>query len=275
MPMRSLKTIRIVLSGLFFAAAVAYLWLGPAQARVAAVAHKVQILPSAIGSSMGVLLTWLALTFLFGRVYCSSVCPVGTWLDFGLVLRRRVPRLRRRFSYRPRSQVRFQILAVYVVCVVVGFAIVPAIIEPWSIMTNIVGAFHPSAAATAWSTLGIGMGAGIAGGIVSALLLMGSAVLWGREFCTAVCPIGTVLGAASTMSFMHIEIDPDRCINCMKCEDVCPASCVKVVGRIVDNSRCLRCFDCIAICPNDAIRFQINRNRRATPLFHKKVTGGA
>ena len=142
-------------------------------------------------------------------------------------------------------------------------------------MRNIFGAFNPTAAQTAWLTLGVGMTSGIAAGIVSALLLIVCAVLTGRGFCTDVCPIGTVLGSIHDYTLFHIEIDPDKCVNCMKCEEVCRSQCVKVVGRHVDNSRCVRCFDCLDVCPNDAIRFQKNRNRRATPLVRKVGRGTA
>lgn len=273
--MKDLRTIRIILSALFFAAAAAYLVISPAVLPMARVVERVQIVPSLIATYMGVILVWIGITFIFGRVYCSSVCPVGTFQDIFIPLRKRLPFVRSEFRYKTRHPLRYHVLAIYVFCLVAGVAAVPFWIEPWNIMRNIFGAFNPTAAQTAWLTLGVGMTSGIAAGIVSALLLIVCAVLTGRGFCTDVCPIGTALGSIHDYTLFHIEIDPDKCVNCMKCEEVCRSQCVKVVGRHVDNSRCVRCFDCLNVCPNDAIRFQKNRNRRATPLVRKVGRGTA
>lgn len=267
--MKNLRTIRIVLAIIFFVAAVAYLVIGAKAILVGRMAERVQIMPSAIAATMGATLFWILVSFLFGRVYCSTVCPVGTFQDIVIRLRRKIPRLNRPFSYKTARQTRYHVLAVYIVCLVVGVMAVPFWIEPWNIMRNICATVNPSVTETTWMTLGIGMGAGMVSGIISAILIIICALFTGRGFCTDICPIGTALGSFHNYTLFHIEIDPDKCVNCMKCEEVCKSQCVKVVGRYVDNSRCVRCFDCLAVCPNDAIRLQMNRNRRGTPLIHK------
>lgn len=268
--MLGLRTVRIILSIFFFIATVAFLTVSPVAHNPAVrIAAWVQIVPSAIASGMGVIIVWLGITFLFGRIYCSSVCPVGTLQDFIIPLRRWIKPLSGPFHYHAANKVRYHILIIYAVALIIGASVVCMWIEPWKIMTNICGAIKPSAAKATWLTLGIGMSAGIASGIVSGVLIGVCALLTGRGFCSEICPIGTALGSFHEFTIFHIEIDPDKCINCMKCEEVCKSSCVKVIGRIVDNSRCVRCFDCLSVCPNDAIHFQPNRNRPATPLFRR------
>ncbi len=93
----------------------------------------------------------------------------------------------------------------------------------------------------------------------------------GRDYCNTICPLGSALGAIGHMTVMNIEIDPDRCTYCGKCEDVCSAHCIKVTERMVDNSRCLRCFDCLAVCDDDAIHFQNTKNMPLTPLFQRRT----
>lgn len=266
--MKDLRVIRIILTSIFFAGAVVFL-TSPAFIPALKIAEGVQIIPSLAAGAMGTILIWLGLTLLFGRVYCSSVCPVGTLQDIFIPLRRKIPFLRHGFSYRPPRPYRYPILLIYVLCLLLGVLAVQYWIEPWNIMRNICGAFNPSKGEEVWMTFGVGIGVGMASGIVSGLLIIVCAVLTGRGFCTEICPIGTALGCLDGLTLYHIEIDPDRCINCMKCEEICKSQCVKVLGRKVDNSRCVRCFDCLKVCPNDAIRFQVNRNRRATPLIHK------
>ena len=59
------------------------------------VAH-IQIFPLALAGSIAGILAWLALTLVFGRIYCSTVCPMGILQDVFA----RVPRLGRRRRFR-------------------------------------------------------------------------------------------------------------------------------------------------------------------------------
>ena len=264
--MKGLRAIRILLSVVFLLAGVAFLAFSQYASPLARLSERVQIIPSLLASTMGVTIVWIVISIFLGRVYCSTVCPVGTLQDLVIRYRRKFPWGRRSFSYQPARRVRYHVLIIYVICLVVGVVAVPYWIEPWNIMRNICAVVNPTAVEATWIEFGIGAGVGIAAGIVSALLLAVCAIITGRGFCTNVCPIGTALGCLDPITLYRIEIDPDKCINCMKCEEVCKSQCVKVVGRFVDNSRCVRCFDCLAVCPNDAIRFQPGRNRRATPI---------
>lgn len=273
--MNNLKHFRTVLAVLFFAASVMYLFLGLQRHPLAVATARMQIIPSALAVTMGVILVWLALTFVFGRIYCSTICPVGTLQDATFTLRLKLAnRLRpKRISYKShkRYTMRYHILIVYAICLIIGIIGIPYLIEPWNIMKNIAYAICPSAGESAWITLGLGMTTGIIAGFVTLLLLLLSGFLYGRDFCNLICPIGTCLGAIAPYSLWHIEIDPDKCINCMKCEEECRSKCINVVSRYVDNSRCVRCFNCVKVCPNDAIRYQRNRNRPALPLFQRKA----
>lgn len=265
--MKELRIIRICLAVLFFIGAVVYLVIGTPVRHALGFVEKFQIIPSTITFSLGAIIVWFVITLFLGRVYCSTVCPIGTLQDIFSKGRKLIKPLDRPFRYRPGSKMRFYILGAYIFCIIAGVAAVPFWIEPWSIMRNISGDIHPSAEKVEWIRIGVGMTTGIIAGVVSFILLLIVALLTGRGFCTDICPIGTALGCCSNFTLYHIEIDPDRCINCMKCEDICPSQCIKVVSRHVDNSRCVRCFDCGHVCPNDAIRMQINRNRRMNPML--------
>lgn len=265
--MKQLRIIRIILAALFFLGAVAYLAIGLPVNHALKFIEKFQIIATSISLSLGAIIVWLVITLLFGRIYCATVCPIGTLQDLFCKGRRLIRPLNKPFRYRPGSKMRYYILGAYIFCIIAGVAAVPFWIEPWSIMRNICGDIHPSAEKIEWVRMGVGVTYGIIAGVVSFILLLIVALLTGRGFCTDICPVGTALGCFSNFTLYHIEIDPDRCINCMKCEDVCPSQCIKVVSRVVDNSRCVRCFDCGHVCPNDAIRMQINRNRRMNPML--------
>lgn len=264
--MKSLRKIRIFATLLFFAASLTYvLWGIPS---VTSITEKLQILPSFLSISIGITLFWCVTTFFFGRIYCSSVCPIGTLQDIIIRLSRAL-KLKRSFSYRPARKRRYDIVLMYVISLFIGIGIFPLLLEPWIIFQNIISVWKPQATEAILLHLGIGVTTGLICGIASLIFIVVFALFKGRAWCNEVCPIGIVLGTIATRSQYHIEFDPDKCINCMACEEVCKSECIKVVSRYVDNSRCVRCFNCIASCPNDAIRYQYNRNKLSTPLMKR------
>lgn len=280
--MKDLRTIRIFLAVIFFAATLAYLLIGRDVNPMAEVSIKVQILPSALRMTIGATIVWLLATFLFGRVYCSTVCPLGTWQDTALRVRRMVNRRRRSrgenyyfhpFRYRSKWKYRGIILLGYVVCLLLGLLSIAALVEPWRIMQNAAGVINPEASDKTMLLFAGNFGAGALIAIASLIGIWIWGLLHGRRYCTHICPIGTALENISERAVYHIEINPDKCVNCMRCEDVCRTESIKVVSRYVDNGKCVRCFDCLKVCDNDAIKFQKNRNRRATPLLRRTVRG--
>ena len=257
------------MAALFFAACAACLLIGPHVHPMARAASQLQIVLSSASATALLSLTWLTITFLLGRVYCSTACPIGTFSDMFLRLRRRSTRLNKPFRYRARPPWAIHILWVYLLCVIVGIVAVPFVIEPWNIARNAASAVHPELALSTWGSIGIGAAVGAAIGILS-LIVIAILSLWhGRDFCTRFCPLGTALGYVQKYSVMHIELDPDKCISCGKCEENCRAQCISIKDRIIDEQRCVRCFTCVADCPTGALRYQPNRNRPTTPIVNK------
>lgn len=257
------------MGALFLLGVAVCLLLGTHVHPMARMAGAVQILVSASAVSAGVALFWLAVTFVFGRLYCASVCPVGVLSDIFLRVRRRIPRLNRPFTFRARSRLDVPLLWIYVVCVMVGLSVVVFAVQPYNITRNMASAVRPALTEATWGTLGLGAAVGIATGVVSFIIIAVTSLLRGREFCTRWCPLGTALGIVQERALMHIEFDPDRCRSCGLCEARCRAQAIKMVSRYVDQTRCVRCFDCVADCPNGAIKYQLNRNRPASPLMRK------
>lgn len=52
-------------------------------------------------------------------------------------------------------------------------------------------------------------------------------------------------------------VDPDRCVGCGTCREVCPAGAITVQETAnIDRNRCTGCGDCLERCPADAITLQ-------------------
>lgn len=266
--MRHLRILRIILSVIFLASSAAYFagweWLRG----FSSLSHHLQILPMMFAETAGIIAVWIFITLLWGRIYCSSVCPVGTLLD-GASFFRRFRRRRRTYRYQHASRYRLIVLLIYIVLVVCGLTGVSLIIDPWNMFGNCAGSFGAMGSSEEWKLFGIGTGIGCGIGIVSLLIIAVSGFYFGRDYCNSVCPVGIALSVVSSRSIYNIYIEPDKCDGCMKCEEVCGAGCIKVVSRYVDNTRCVRCLNCLDVCRPKAIQFRAGMPRVSTPLLHR------
>ena len=76
-----LRIIRIVLATFFFIAVTAlFLGIWPLNIWLGWVA-KIQFLPAILALDVAVLVGLIILTLLFGRLYCSVICPLGIMQD--------------------------------------------------------------------------------------------------------------------------------------------------------------------------------------------------
>lgn len=265
--MKSLRLIRSVAAVLFFGTTVTFFVLPEGTAPALDGLTRLQPLRYVLGSLGGAAAVWAVITLIWGRIYCSTVCPVGTLIDGVVWVRRRVPQLRKPFRYKSAPRLRVHVLVIYACCVVAGLTVVSLVIGPFHIMGNIMLAFGFERAAPLWMQYGVSLTVGVIVGLLSLTALVPYALLCGRDFCNVVCPLGIAMGYASSVAPFRVTIDPDRCVSCGRCEEECSASAIKVAGRYVDNTRCVRCFRCVARCPEGAVRYTVDRNRPATPLM--------
>lgn len=265
---RTFRILRIVISLLAMAV--------PTWALVAgyqSVFVRMQILTALISGAAVCLIFWAAITLIYGRIYCSSVCPLGTLMDcvsFSSQLVRR-----RRADYRfcaPSERTRFIFLATAIALILAGGSLLPTLLDPYSAYARMVEEFIavPLGAAFAPSAYAL---SSLAIALVTALLVVALSWRGGRTICNTVCPIGTMLGIGSRRAVFHMEIDPDRCINCGECERVCKAQCIKLPEKTIDQSRCVVCFDCTAACPTGAMNYKSGRYRLDMPMMQPTVGG--
>jgi len=228
----------------------------------------------------------LLLTFGVGRVYCSTICPLGTLQDIaGYISRKRNPLPT---PYRlPHNVLRYSILALTVIVLLFGTNLMLNFLDPFStfgrIMTNIlrpVGIVINNVGAMALEKFGIyalareqwaamaPLSTGIAA--VMFLIVLRLAVAHGRLYCNTICPVGTFLGLVAGLSFLRLRVDEASCTNCRRCAAVCKAGCIDLVTQTVDMSRCVGCCNCLAACKTDAMR--IEGRGRLLPQSNDKKT---
>jgi len=235
----------------------------------------IQIEPEVTLSALGVLVFWLVMTIMFGRVYCAAVCPVGVLQDIVRWCVVRLPkcvRPKQRTRYKPPFKGRYNMLAVYVVALAVGAAMITLLffLTPWTLYTSIVRTLELSAMTQRLMGVTVSAAAGMVCGVAGLLTVVSMSLYNGRDLCNEFCPVGAVmmltLKPFAGRSIVNIDINPDVCTHCMKCEEVCPAHCIEVKTNRIDNDRCVRCFDCLDACTEDAIQYTSRRPQLGNTL---------
>lgn len=221
--------------------------------------------------ALGVLFI-LLVTFLFGRVYCSTLCPLGTLQD---VIGRLARKAGRRLPDGPLPEynvLRYGLLALTVLSLGSGAMIVVSLLDPFSgFGREVSGLARPlfigANNGAAWVLEGAGSyalyplrlrGIGWLSVAAPALLLVVTGWLaWtrGRLYCNTMCPVGTLLGLLSRRARYRITIHDDECIGCGACAQVCKAGCIDTERKSVDMSRCVACYNCFPECPSGGITY--------------------
>ena len=223
----------------------------------------------------------LIFTLLFGRVYCSWLCPLGILQDVFTFISRKVS-IKKRFKYtRPQNGFRYGFLVLSLVSLVFGSLISLYLLDPYSnfgrifsdlVRPVVIGLNNLLAGLFErfnWYVLYKFDHKGFAWREAVFPFLVLAVLLWlsfrhGRLFCNTVCPVGTFLGLLSRVSLFRIKMDKVSCTQCGKCLAVCKSSCINMKKMEVDFSRCVGCYNCLTVCPSVSILYK--------PALSEKVT---
>ena len=257
----ALRTTRVVVSVVIFIM-VTLLWVAYSGIFLYPLGwvSKIQVFPTAMWLSITMFVFWEVVALIFGRVYCSSVCPLGTWLDGVARAGRRARGSKGVYRYSEAFDLRSFFCLVFLTCAAAGISIIPVIVEPYSMYSRwVVELFKPvwgainntlayfGAVTGWWDVYYVGHVRASLFAVVLALATMIAVSIpswfYGRTYCNTVCPVGTLLGFVSARSLFHIDIDTDSCTNCRRCEYVCKSSCINLNDHVVDGSRCVNCFN--------------------------------
>ncbi|MCL3781522.1 4Fe-4S binding protein [Prolixibacteraceae bacterium JC049] len=230
----------------------------------------------------------LVLTALFGRIYCSTLCPLGILFDLMDRIKRVLTKNKRlRYSYeKPKTVLRIAFLVIAVGSFLLGTTALVGLLDPYSNFGRInsemikpvisqvnngvasvlenVDVYTVKPVPVATPKLGV-----LFYTLAFFCMVFYLAIKRGRLYCNTICPVGTLLGGVAHFSLLKIRITED-CISCKKCEKVCKSQCIDIDNKTVDNTRCVACFNCLQdkVCPTNSVVFSRKK------LNHKTERNG-
>ncbi|MDD6471565.1 MAG: 4Fe-4S binding protein [Bacteroidales bacterium] len=229
---------------------------------------KIQFLPALLALNVAAIIGLIVLTLIFGRVYCSVICPLGVFQDVVAWIGHRGKRLPYTFS-KPKNWLRWSVFAVFVVISLLGFVsfldpygvygrFVHSVLQPaYMSVNNVLATWAERTDSYAFYNVDVWLKS-LPTLIVAVLCIVIVTVLafrGGRTYCNSICPVGTFLGFLARFSWLKPVIDTSVCVNCGICARKCKASCIDAKEHKIDYSRCVGCMDCLYNCHSDAIAF--------------------
>ena len=246
---------------------------------------KIQFLPAVMALNVVVIVALVALTLVFGRIYCSVICPLGILQDLLARLRRK----KNKYSYSKEVKwLRYPVLVVFVLAGVAGVGslfqllapyssfgrIATMILQPlWMLGNNVLASIAERADSYAFYSVEVWMKSLPVFVIAAATLVVLFILAWrgGRTYCNTICPVGTILSFLARFSWMKIQFVEDKCKNCSMCSKNCKAACIDYKTHSVDYSRCVVCGNCIDKCKFGALKYApVKSAKTAAPVDGSK-----
>ncbi|MDR1499706.1 MAG: 4Fe-4S binding protein [Tannerellaceae bacterium] len=262
-----------------------------------AVLH-LQIVPAILSGAIVIIVLQFMLALLFGRLYCSVICPLGVFQDIVnriFSIGKKKNKGARRFSFhRPLNLFRYILLGIVALTAALGITTLLVWLDPYSNFGRMATSlFRP---AVMWGnnmaasllmrfenyslyhvTVHTVTVAGIVSGGVALVTLVVMTVWRGRLFCNTLCPTGALLSLFSRYSFFRISFDETVCNKCGNCERACKAEAIDSKSMTVDVSRCVTCFNCTSACNKKSLmyRFRPPFVKHTAPAVEETVSPGS
>lgn len=222
-------------------------------------------IPAIHPAAMFLLITFLAIAFLFRKAFCSWLCPVGTLSEYlwraGRKIFGRNFRLPR-WADIPLRGLKYLLLGFFLWAIagMSAEAIASFMNTPYGLIATV-------------KMLNFFRFLGLTGIVVLAVLVVASLLV--QDFwCRYLCPYGALLGIASLAGPLRIRRNPEACIDCGKCARACPSLLPVDRLRNVRSVECTGCMACVAVCPAEgALGISLpqmrkaNKRRRALPAW--------
>lgn len=199
----------------------------------------------------------IGLALVFGRVFCSWMCPYNALLE--LLELRWLKKFQRKIFNRKKKSIanpkQYVYWIIYVVLILIALVIgIPLL--TWISMPGIISSEIFSAI--------IGLGIGVSS-IVFIIVFLTEVIIGKRYWCKYICPVGATLALFKTKYTLHINHDADIC-DCAASAEPCGNDCPLALNPKEKNlyPYCYNCGRCIKVCEvtgNKALSFSFVKKK--------------
>ena len=196
--------------------------------------------PALHPAGMFLLISFLAMSFLFRKAFCSWLCPVGTISEY---LWRAGQKLFRRNFHLPRGLdvglrgLKYLLLGFFAWAVssMAADELAAFMNSPYGVIADV-------------KMLNFFRHMGETGAVVLGVLVVASLFIQ-NFWCRYLCPYGALLGITSLLSPARIRRNVETCIDCAKCAKACPSALPVDKLVTIKSAECTGCLECVAVCP--------------------------
>ncbi len=189
----------------------------------------------------------LAITLLFGRVFCSWLCPMGLIFELNQKVNRLMEKIGLQVSFNMKD---YRYIFFTILLIIAFFFAIPAlsVFDPPHILGRefmFIFTHHQFS---------------LTGAVFIFAFLFIEAFSIKRLWCSKLCPSGGGLSILSAKRMLNIRMDKTLCIRCSKCDDACPYDLKPMMlseDRQIDWLKCDNCGLCRDVCPTSAISYHI------------------
>ncbi|MCD6526129.1 MAG: 4Fe-4S binding protein [Desulfuromonas sp.] len=210
-------------------------------------------------AALVLLVTFLLMSLIAKKSFCSWLCPVGTLSEATWKLGKRI--FGRTFTmWRwldiPLRSLKYLLLAFFVKILLIdmpAYAIASFIQSPyWSLSDVKMLRFFTHVSTTTMVIVGI-----------TSILSLFYKNFW----CRYLCPYGALLGLVSMLSPFKIRRDTSTCTNCQLCTKACPAQLTVHNATAICNVECCGCLSCVEVCPQRSLSMSTGLERKPLPRW--------
>lgn len=222
-------------------------------------------------------------TLLFGRIYCSVLCPLGILQD-GIAWVTHWKKWKwSRYRFLDTRPVKYGVFLFVLILGAAGVMLPFVALLPSSnfftvvsnVFLRVFGTADPEAGAPA-GQFSVDPPAAAFAFSLGVFLVVAALAAWrGRLYCNTLCPAGALLSLLGRSPLYRITLSQDMCVCCGMCEAACKGGAIDSKRKSVLAENCVMCFNCIPACKRGGVTIEKRPKMASFNLSRRHFIGAA